>query len=185
MTGRSAPASPSDAQSSPPPSTARASVTLMEDGTYQVNVGTREFERHDDGRRSSPPPASATIDRDRAAWGHRTSGWDTGALPVHLNVAGKAVALASAALAHRVLAMPPDGSPWTSGLHSGRRPRGRRVHQPRRPLGGGGEGVTLAQARRSYGSPISNGFNAHGVRLAVNTTTGDHAAGGKAVDAGW
>ena len=35
------------------------------------------------------------------------------------------------------------------------------------------EGVTLAQARRSYGSPISNGFNAHGVRLAVNTTTGE------------
>ena len=169
-------------ESSPPTEhRSEASVTLMEDGTYQVNVGTCEFGNGTTTAQAQFAAASlsTTIDRVTVLHGDtETSGWDTGAFAsAGLNVAGKAVALASAALAHRVLgyaarrlavdveacALEADGVRAGDAF----------ISLVDLRAAAAAEGVTLAQARRSYGSPISNGFNAHGVRLAVNTTTGE------------
>ena len=169
-------------ESSPPTEhRSEASVTLMEDGTYQVNVGTCEFGNGTTTAQAQFAAASlsTTIDRVTVLHGDtETSGWDTGAFAsAGLNVAGKAVALASAALAHRVLGyaarrLGVDVEACTleaDGVRAG----DVFISLVDLRAAAAAEGVTLAQARRSYGSPISNGFNAHGVRLAVNTTTGE------------
>ncbi|MDP1879024.1 MAG: molybdopterin-dependent oxidoreductase [Actinomycetota bacterium] len=169
-------------ESSPPTEhRSEASVSLMPDGTYQVNVGTCEF-----GNGTTVAHAQfvathlgTTVDRVRVVHGDTAeSGWDTGAFAsAGLNVSGKAVALAAGGLAGKVrayaarrlgvpadeVALGPDGVRSAGGF----------ISLVDLWVAAEEDDVTLAQARRAYGSPISNGFQVHGVRLAVSMLTGE------------
>lgn len=169
-------------ESSPPTEhRSEASVTLLADSTYQVSVGTCEFGNGTTTAQAqfTATALNTTIDRVKVVHGDTaTSGWDTGAFAsAGLNVAGKAVALAAQALqlkiinfAARYLGVEPiDCVLRADEVRSGKAS----VSLVELFAAAEDAGVTLAQARRAYGSPISNGFNVHGVRLAINTTTGE------------
>lgn len=168
-------------ESSPPTEhRSEASVTLLDDGTYRVNVGTCEFGNGTTTAQAQFAAASlnTTVNRVTVAHGDTsTSGWDTGAFAsAGLNVAGKAVALASGALAERITGYAArllgvdarNCALEATGVRCGES----FITLVDLVTAADEDGVTLAQARRAYGSPISNGFNVHGVRLAVNTISG-------------
>lgn len=169
-------------ESSPPTEhRSDASVSLLADGTYQVNVGTCEFGNGTTTAQAQFAATSLGTTVDRVSVLHGDTGtavWDTGAFAsAGLNVAGKAVAMAAEGLAEKVrayagrrLGVPADQCTIeVDGVRAGNA----FISLVDLSAAADVEGVTLAQARRAYGSPISNGFNVHGVRLAVNTVSGE------------
>ncbi len=169
-------------ESSPPTEhRSEASVSLLADGTYEVRVGTCEFGNGTTTAQAQFAATSlgTTVSRVSVLHGDtEESGWDTGAFAsAGLNVAGKAVALAAAGLAAKVAAyaarvLAVDASDCVlepDGVRAG----DAYISLVDLAAAADVEGVTLGQSRRAYGSPISNGFNVHGVRLAVNTVSGE------------
>jgi CO/xanthine dehydrogenase Mo-binding subunit/aerobic-type carbon monoxide dehydrogenase small subunit (CoxS/CutS family) len=169
-------------ESSPPTEhRSDASVTLLADGTYRVNVGTCEFGNGTTTAQAQFAAASLNTTIDRVAVIHgdtSESGWDTGAFAsAGLNVAGKAVAMAAGALAEKIVGYAARrlGVPAKEAVLEADGVRCGNAYVSLVDLFAAADedGVTLAQGRRAYGSPISNGFNVHGVRLAVNTISGE------------
>ena len=169
-------------ESSPPTEhRSEASVSVLRDGTYEVRVGTCEFGNGTTTAQAQFTATSLATTVSRVSVLHGDtgeSGWDTGAFAsAGLNVAGKAVALAAAGLATKVAAyaarvlgvdattcaLEPDGVRSGDAF----------ISLVDLAASADADGVSLGQARRAYGSPISNGFNVHGVRLAVNTVSGE------------
>jgi putative selenate reductase molybdopterin-binding subunit len=158
-----------------------ASVELLPDGSYLVRVGTCEFGNGTSNVhvQVAATALGTTMDRVKIACGDTAaSGWDTGAFAsTGVTVAGKAVVQAAEALCERILGF--------AARHYG-------LDREKCSLGvdiitcgdfqvalselgavADAEGVLLAQERRAYGSPISNGFNVQGARVAVNKVTGE------------
>jgi len=182
-------------ESSPPTEhRSTASVELKPDGTYLIRVGTAEF---GNGTTTAQVQVAATAlgtTPSRVALIHgntSTSDWDTGAFAsTGLNIAAKAVTQAAEALRDRIVGYAARSQGW---LPAQCELLPDRVACQDRGISlvdlwklADEEGVLLSQQRRAYGSPISNGFNVHATRVAVNKVTGevrvlDYIAG---VDAG-
>ena len=169
-------------ESSPPTEhRSEASVALLGDGTYEVRVGTCEFGNGTTTAQAQFTATSlgTTVDRVSVLHGDTgTSGWDTGAFAsAGLNVAGKAVALAAEGLATKVASYAARALGTDSRdcvlERDGVRAGDAYISLVDLSASAHAAGVTLGQARRAYGSPISNGFNVHGVRLAVNSVSGE------------
>ena len=169
-------------ESSPPTEhRSTASVELRADGSYLVRVGTCEF---GNGTTTVHVQIAAqtlgtTVKKVSLAHGDTTtSGWDTGAFAgTGVNIASKAVAQAAVALRNRILAFASNHF----GLEPGQTALGpdavtcgdRVVSLAELFQAADAKGVLLSQARRAYGSPISNGFNVQAARVAVNRLTGE------------
>lgn len=157
-----------------------ASLELRPDGTYLVRVGTCEFGNGTTTSHVQFAAAALGTTMDRVAIRHgdtAESGWDTGAFAqTGLFVAGRAVAKAAHGLRTRILEY---AERLTGGGAKGELLADSVVVGERRfPLEelwrlADAEGVALSQSRKAYGSPISVGFNVTGVRLAVNSITGE------------
>lgn len=169
-------------ESSPPTEhRSTASLELEADGTYLIRCGTAEF---GNGTTTVHAQVAATalnttIDRIKLAHGDTsTSAWDTGAFAgTGLNIAAKAVKAAAEATRDRILGFASRHFEWKRN----------EVRLTRDAVFCGDAsvsladlwkladeaGVLLSQQRRAYGSPISNGFNVQGAKVAVNRVTGE------------
>jgi len=169
-------------ESSPPTEhRSEASVELLPDGTYHLAVGTCEFGNGTTTVHAQFAASALKTTVDRISLSHgdtATSGWDTGAFAsTGLNIAGKAVALAATALHDRILEY--TAHRWHLPVENcrlgvdGVRCGDRFISMAELSAVADADGMALSQARRAYGSPISNGFNVHGARVAVNRLTGE------------
>lgn len=169
-------------ESSPPTETrSEASIELRPDGHYDLAVGTCEFGNGTTTVHAQFAATALNTNVDRISLAHgdtASSAWDTGAFAsTGLNVAGKAVALAATALhdrileyaAHRFELPAADCTLEAEGVRCG----DRLIPIEELCARADEDGMALSQARRAYGSPISNGFNVHGARVAVNRLTGE------------
>jgi putative selenate reductase molybdopterin-binding subunit len=156
-------------------------ATLLDDGTYEIAVGTVEF---GEGTSTAHVQIAATqlgttpsrihlvqSDTDR-------TGFDTGAFAsAGLFVAGNAVQKASTALRDRILgfAAAHAGVPVADcamdddGVVCG----DRRLSLAEILEVGRARGIRFTEARKAYGSPRSVTSNTHGFRVAVHRVTGE------------
>lgn len=157
-----------------------ASLELLSDGTYLVRVGTCEFGNGTTTSHVQFAAAALGTSMDRVAIRHgdtAESGWDTGAFAqTGLFVAGRAVAYAAEGLRNRILEY--AGRSAGDGARLELLADSVVVGDRQIPLEelwrlADAEGVALSQSRKAYGSPISVGFNVTGVRVAVNSITGE------------
>lgn len=157
-----------------------ASVEVCPDGTYLLRVGTCEFGNGTTTSHVQFVAAALGTTMDRVAIRHgdtAESGWDTGAFAqTGLSVAGRAVTYAAEGLRARILeyasrfAAADDRVELLADSVV--------VGEQQIPLAelwrrADADGVALSQSRRAYGTPISVGFNVIGVRVAVNSITGE------------
>ncbi len=158
-----------------------ARIRLLEDGAYELAIGTAEF---GNGTTTQHAQIAASIlgttvprigivqsDTDK-------TGFDTGAFAsTGTTVAGKAVELAAAALRDRIL----DFSASDTGVEramcrlDGDTVICGEVRVPLSELYQKAEeaGHVLALSRKGYGSPRSVAFNVHGFRIGVHRVTGE------------
>ena len=158
-----------------------AAIELLEDGDYELAVGTSEF---GNGTTTQHVQIAATLlgttasrirvvqsDTDR-------TGFDTGAFAsTGTSVAGKAVELASAALRDRIL----DFTAAHMGVDSdvcrldgdGVIAGEVRISLVDLAQAAKEKGHQLGLSRKAYGSPRSVAFNVHGFRIAVHRVTGE------------
>ena len=157
-----------------------ASVEVLPDGTYLLRVGTCEFGNGTTTSHVQFAAAALRTSMDRVAIRHgdtAESGWDTGAFAqTGLNVAGRAVTYAADGLRARILEY--AGRFASEGDHVELLTDSVVVGDQQISLAelwrrADADGVSLSQARRAYGTPISVGFNVTGVRAAVNSITGE------------
>jgi CO/xanthine dehydrogenase Mo-binding subunit/aerobic-type carbon monoxide dehydrogenase small subunit (CoxS/CutS family) len=160
-----------------------ARVSLLEDGTYELAIGTAEF---GNGTTTQHAQIAASLlgttasrigivqsDTDR-------TGFDTGAFAsTGTSVAGKGVVLAAQALRDRILDFAAEHTQVTremcrmddDAVICGE------ARVPLADLWRAAEekGHVLALSRKAYGSPRSVAFNVHGFRIAVHPVTGEIA----------
>jgi putative selenate reductase molybdopterin-binding subunit len=156
-------------------------ATLVEDGVYEIAVGTVEF---GEGTSTAHVQIAAqqlgtTPDRVRLVQSDTDrTGFDTGAFAsAGLAVAGNAVLKASAALRDRILAFAADhtGIPSAActmdddGVVCG----DTRVTLADLVGAAARRGIRFSAARQAYGSPRSVVSNTHGFRIAVHAVTGE------------
>lgn len=159
-----------------------ASMSLELDGTYVVNVGTVEqgngtITTH---LQMASTVLNTTIDRIVIVNGDTSKNlWDTGAFASQgMYVSGKAVTLAATGLLDYI-------QTYAAAKFGGAKEdvevgatqlvvNGRTVSlADLARLAEEEDGQKLQYSQRAYGSPISAGWNVHGVRLAVNRVTGE------------
>ena len=158
-----------------------AQLRVKSDGTYEISVGTVEM---GNGTLTAHAQLAATVlnaTMDKISIVNADTSrnmWDTGAFASQgLYVSGKAVMLASQGLRDYILtyASAKAGVPKeVCALEDGVVRVGDEAI-PIAKLAGQAEadGQALHYAQRAYGSPISAGWNVHGVRVAVNQITGE------------
>jgi CO/xanthine dehydrogenase Mo-binding subunit len=156
-------------------------ATLLDDGTYEIAVGTVEF---GEGTSTAHVQIAAAelgttpsrihlvqSDTDR-------TGFDTGAFAsAGLFVAGNAVQRATAALRDRILGVAAshmnlaaaDCAIDDDGVVCG----GKRISLAGLIEVGRARGIRFTEARKAYGSPRSVTSNTHGFRVAVHRVTGE------------
>jgi CO/xanthine dehydrogenase Mo-binding subunit len=160
-----------------------ARVSLLEDGTYELAIGTAEF---GNGTTTQHAQIAASIlgttasrigivqsDTDR-------TGFDTGAFAsTGTSVAGKGVVLAAQALRDRILDFAAEHTevPREMCRMDDDAVICGEVRVPLADLHQAAEeqGRVLALSRKAYGSPRSVAFNVHGFRIAVHPVTGEIA----------
>jgi putative selenate reductase molybdopterin-binding subunit len=147
-------------------------ATLLDDGTYEIAVGTVEF---GEGTSTAHVQLAATqlgttpsrirlvqSDTDR-------TGFDTGAFAsAGLFVAGNAVLRGATALRDRILAVD-DCAMDDDGVVCG----DRRLTLTDILAAGRERGIRFTEARKAFGSPRSVTANTHGFRIAVHRITGE------------
>lgn len=158
-----------------------AQLRVKPDGTYEISVGTVEM---GNGTVTAHVQLAATVlntTMDRISIVNADTSrnmWDTGAFASQgLYVSGKAVMLAAQGLRDYILtyASAKNGvAKEMCALDDGFV----RVGDDSIPIEdlarqAKTDGQDLHYAQRAYGSPISAGWNVHGVRLAVNQITGE------------
>ncbi|MCC6313412.1 MAG: molybdopterin-dependent oxidoreductase [Thermomicrobiales bacterium] len=158
-----------------------ARLELEADGHYRLAIGTAEFGNGTTTQHAQIVAATlgTTTDRVRIVQSDTDqTGYDTGAFAsTGTFVAGKAVALAAAALRDRVVAFAAEimGVPAEACLLEADAV----IHDAGRielcDLAARAEAANrhLAIARKGYGSPRSLAFNAQGLRVAVHRSTGE------------
>lgn len=158
-----------------------AQLRVKPDGTYEISVGTVEM---GNGTVTAHVQIAATIlntTMDKISIVHADTSrtmWDTGAFASQgLYVSGKAVMLAAQGLRDYMLtyASVKYGVPKeTCALDDGVvRVGGESIPVMALAAQARADGQELHYAQRAYGSPISAGWNVHGVRVAVNQVTGE------------
>lgn len=158
-----------------------ASISLGGDGYFELIVGTSEFGQ---GTTTTHLQFVATelvttFDRIRITQADTDEcGWDTGAFAsAGVFVSGRAVLLAAQALRDKILrfaarqsgAALADCQLTEDAVLCG----GSDIALSELFLASEEAGVNLGVSRRAYGSPVTVGFNAHGLRIAVNSITGE------------
>jgi putative selenate reductase molybdopterin-binding subunit len=156
-------------------------ATLLDDGTYEIAVGTVEF---GEGTSTAHVQIAATqlgttpsrihlvqSDTDR-------TGFDTGAFAsAGLFVAGNAVQKASTALRDRILGFAASHTGVPAGACSmdddGVVCGDRRLSLTEVLEAAKVQGIRFTEARKAYGSPRSVTSNTHGFRVAVHRVTGE------------
>ncbi|MCB0917937.1 MAG: molybdopterin-dependent oxidoreductase [Actinobacteria bacterium] len=161
-----------------------ASVHLELDGTYRINVGTVE---QGNGTVTTHLQMAATVlnttmDQFSIVNGDTSKNmWDTGAFASQgMYVSGKAVTLAATGLLDYIQTY---AAAKFGGVKEDVEVRATEVSVNGRTislaelaqLADEEDGQQLQYSQRAYGSPISAGWNVHGVRLAVNQVTGEIA----------
>jgi CO/xanthine dehydrogenase Mo-binding subunit len=158
-----------------------ARLVLLEDGRYELAIGTSEFGNGTTTQHAQIVAAilGTTISRVEIVQSDTArTGFDTGAFAsTGTFVAGKAVALTAEALRDRILEF--------AAAHTGVSRDLCRMDddavicgEVRVPLAdlyqaAQAQGRQLALSRKAYGSPRSVAFNVHGFRIAVHPVTGD------------
>ncbi|NQU37103.1 MAG: molybdopterin-dependent oxidoreductase, partial [Actinobacteria bacterium] len=158
-----------------------AQVRVLPDGSFEIAVGTVEMGNGTTTTHTQMAATELCTTMDRISIVHGDTSktmWDTGAFASQgLFVSGKAVTLASKGLAGYILAYASakhgvdksDCSLQRDGVLVGER----LISLAELAAEADADGQTLHYAQRAYGSPISAGWNVHGVRLAVNQVTGE------------
>jgi CO/xanthine dehydrogenase Mo-binding subunit/aerobic-type carbon monoxide dehydrogenase small subunit (CoxS/CutS family) len=158
-----------------------ARVCLLTDGSFEVAVGTVEMGNGTTTTHVQMAATELNTTMDRVSIVHADTSktmWDTGTFASQgLFVSGKAVTLASQGLASYILTYASAKHGVDKSLCS-LRPDGVLVADRVIPLAdlaaeAETDGQILHYSQRAYGSPISAGWNVHGVRLAVNRVTGE------------
>jgi putative selenate reductase molybdopterin-binding subunit len=158
-----------------------AAIQLLEDGSYELAVGTAEF---GNGTTTQHVQIAATLLGTTASRFHviqsdtDRTGFDTGAFAsTGTSVASKGVALAAEALNNRILdfaaahtQLPRDLCRMDNdGVICGEV----RVSLVDLFKAAKESGHQLGLSRKAYGSPRSVAFNVHGFRIAVNRVSGE------------
>src|SRR5579871_1521381 len=160
---------------------ADTTVTLCDDGTFELTVGTAEFGNGTSTvhRQIAASALATTVDQirlrqsDTANGGHDTGAYgSTGTFVAGLatqhaaeKLAGELKALAAAAMGVDVTARKLEND---SAVCSGKR-----LSYAALAAGARQQGMTVAASGSSQGTPRSVAFNVHGFRIAVNKGTGE------------
>ena len=158
-----------------------AQLRVKSDGTYEISVGTVEM---GNGTTTAHVQLAATVlntTMDKVSIVNADTSrnmWDTGAFASQgLYVSGKAVMLAAQGLRDYILtyASAKNGVPKKTCVLDDGVVRIGETSVSIKDLASQAraDGQDLHYAQRAYGSPISAGWNVHGVRVAVNQITGE------------
>jgi CO/xanthine dehydrogenase Mo-binding subunit/aerobic-type carbon monoxide dehydrogenase small subunit (CoxS/CutS family) len=158
-----------------------ARVSLLEDGGYELAIGTAEFGNGTTTQhlQIAATALGTTVPRIQIVQSDtRRTGFDTGAFAsTGTTVAGKAVGLAAEALRERIL----DFAAAHTGVDravcrlEGDVAIAGEVSVPLSDLWHAAreQGHVLGLSRKAYGSPRSVAFNVHGFRIAVHRVSGE------------
>lgn len=158
-----------------------ARLRLKTDGSYEISVGTVEM---GNGTVTAHAQLAATVLNttiDKISIVHADTSknmWDTGAFASQgLYVSGKAVVFAAQGLCDYILTyastkynVPKDACALEHGIV---RVGAESITLEVLAQQARADGQALHYSQRAYGSPVSAGWNVHGVRLAVNRITGE------------